>query len=349
VSKAHLRDLDRVGEGLVEWLRARRSSSSTPVLEQLTRPESGLANETIVASVQWPGGERERMVLRLPPIAASFPDTDLHAQARVQEAAAGCGIPAPSPTFFEPDERWIGTAFLAMPFVEGRIPSQVPAFDDWIVTAGPAEQERLGDELLGVLAGVHHLDWEGLGLGDVLRGAQGTLADELAWWEQYVTWATDGGPVLPALADALAWCRRTMPGEQVPRSLLWGDARLGNLVVDADFRVVGVLDWETASIGPAEMDIAWYLALDGLQQHLLGQVVPGIPGHDELIDRHEQELGRPLIALGWHEVFALVRALAISNRQARLAQAAGQVPDLPADDSHPLVGAIGRAVDAADR
>lgn len=346
MSRARSRDLDQVGRGFRAWLRHQRAAA--PTLTQLSRPESGLANETVVVGVRWPDGSSERVVLRLPPVDASFPDTDLGTQAAVHEAVADGGLPAPSPTVFEPDERWVGAPFLAMPFIDGRIPSQVPAFDDWIASARPEEQQRLGDELIGVLAGIHRIDWDGLGLGGVLRGAGGNLADEVAWWERYVEWAADGAPPLAPLARSLAWCRHTLPTHEPPRSLLWGDARLGNLVFDGHFRVAGILDWETTSIGPAEMDVAWCVALDDLQQQLLGQPVPGMPERGELVERHQQRLGRELHALDWHEIFALVRALAISNRQARVVQAAGREPDLPADESHPLVGALERAIDAVE-
>ena len=50
--------------------------------------------------------------------------------------------------------------------------------------------------------------------------------------------------------------------------------------------------------------------------------VNGFPDRVETIALYESHLGRPVRDLGWHEVFALVRSIAINERQARLAAAA---------------------------
>ena len=55
-------------------------------------------------------------------------------------------------------------------------------------------------------------------------------------------------------------CAQTRPATEPPASLCWGDARIGNMLFHDDRSVASVLDWEMATIGPAEMDLAWYLA-----------------------------------------------------------------------------------------
>ena len=77
--------------------------------------------------------------------------------------------------------------------------------------------------------------------------------------------------------------------------MLWGDVRLGNVIFDDGFAPVAVLDWEMASIGPAEHDLAWYTALEGMTEHFFGQRVTGFLTRDEIVARHEQALGRPLV------------------------------------------------------
>ena len=44
------------------------------------------------------------------------------------------------------------------------------------------------------LAAIHRFDWRAAGLGAVLRGGEGALAREVAWWVDYVDWASDGTP-----------------------------------------------------------------------------------------------------------------------------------------------------------
>ncbi len=100
--------------------------------------------------------------------------------------------------------------------------------------------------------------------------------------------------------------------------LLWGDVRLGNLVFDQERRVRAVLDWDLASIGPAEMDLGWHFGLESMMESLFGCRVEGFPRRDETIARYEEASGRALTDLDWHEVFALVRALAINDRHQRI-------------------------------
>ena len=188
---------------------------------------------------------------------------------------------------------------------------------------------------LGTLADIHHVDADGLGLRAGLTG-------EIEWWDRYVGWATDGSPPR-RLADAMAWCRANRPAAEPPSSLLWGDVRLGNVVFDPErLAPRAVLDWDMVSVGPAEMDLAWFLALDQLTSELSGLSVAGFGTRDEAIALVEDRLGRPLHDLDWHEVFALVRASAVSTRIAILFERAGQQPMFELGRDPSLSAALGR-------
>jgi aminoglycoside phosphotransferase (APT) family kinase protein len=132
----------------------------------------------------------------------------------------------------------------------------------------------------------------------------------------YVEWSSDGDP-LPALAQALDWCRRHVPEER-PAVLLWGDVRLGNLVFDRERHVTAVLDWDLASLGPREMDLGWHFGLEFMMEELFGGRLSGFPGVVDSIDRYERRTGYEVLDLAWHEVFALARALAINDRHQRI-------------------------------
>jgi aminoglycoside phosphotransferase (APT) family kinase protein len=101
--------------------------------------------------------------------------------------------------------------------------------------------------------------------------------------------------------------------------VLWGDVRLGNLVFDARRRVRAVLDWDLAALGPPEMDLGWHLGLEFMMEALFGARVPGSPATVEVVERYQHRSGHAVNNLAWHEVFALVRALAINDRHQRIA------------------------------
>jgi len=239
---------------------------------------------------------------------------DLGPQADVQNAVAAHGVPAPAPALVVADSEWIGSPFLAMPRVRGDVPGPAPLFDSYVRDAGPVVQRILHDELVDTLAAIHAVPWAGTVLEATLPGTR--LCDRFEYWRAYVAWAAEGDP-LPALAEALDWCERHLPPEGEP-VLLWGDVRLGNLVFDPARRVAAVLDWDLAAIGPREMDLGWHVGLEHVMEVLFGARVPGFPGAAESVARYERRTGHEVRDLAWHEVFALVRALAINDRHLRI-------------------------------
>jgi aminoglycoside phosphotransferase (APT) family kinase protein len=284
-------------------------------IARLEHAEGGMANETVLVEFgPTVAGARPGMAVRLAPLVPTFPGYALGPQAAVQNAVAGAGVPAPAPAVVEPDSQWIGTPFLAMPLVRGDIAGPAPAFDPYVMDAGPALQRLMHDGLIDTMAAVHQVPWETAGLADVLAGPR--VRDAVERWTEYVEWSSEGDP-LPALAQALDWCARHVPPEREP-VLLWGDVRLGNLVFDAQRRVVAVLDWDLASLGPRESDLGWHFGLDFMMQELFGRRVPGFPSRLEALERYERRSGYEVEHLAWHEVFALARALAVNDRHQRI-------------------------------
>jgi aminoglycoside phosphotransferase (APT) family kinase protein len=297
------RDTDELRAGLERWL-------GRPIGE-LARPAPGFSCETLLI-------DRE-LVVRLPPLGEGiFPTYDLRQQAAVQEAAGAAGVPVASPATFEEDDGHVGAAFVSMPFVDGPIPSDFTPADPWLTgLPSDGERRRVWESYVDTVVAIHATPVDGLGL-------RTGLAAELAAWDAYVQWATDGAP--PAgLLEVLAWCRTQQPATDAEPGLLWGDVRLGNIVFDpSTCRPRAVLDWDLAAAGPIEMDLAWHLALDQVQTDLTRMEVPGFGSRDQAIARVAAAIGRELEHLGWYEVFALARASAISTRIAILHQRAGQ-------------------------
>jgi len=317
----------------------REPAPPNPAVVGLAHATSGLANETVLLEL---GDGHPGLAVRLPPLEPTFPHYDLRTQATVQNAVASAGVPAPAPALAVDDPQWIGTPFLVMPRVVGHIPGPAPLFDPWIADAGVARQRAVHTALVDTLVAVHAVDWAGLGLGGVLPGP--SCRDALEYWSEYVQWATEGSPT-PALADALAWCAGTVP-DPVPDPdhdggggapvLVWGDPRLGNLVFADDLSVRAVLDWELAAIGPAGMDLGWFLGLESMMDELFGRAVPGFAPREDTMSRYTRATGRALDedTMAWHEIFALVRALSVNERQQRVAAASGRryVGGTPARD-----------------
>jgi aminoglycoside phosphotransferase (APT) family kinase protein len=190
----------------------------------------------------------------------------------------------------------------------------------WLAEATASEQRRLHDSFLDLLAGIHVMDlstraWDFLPGGG--QAGDELLSAEVERWERFLTWAGDGD-IPGVFDDGLAWCRRHLPDPTPPASLLWGDVQLGNVLVAEDMTIAAVLDFEMASIGPAELDLAWFLVLHEMTVERCGGDLPGFPGRAATVARYQERLGRPVSDLRWFEVFAALRSGAIMVRAARL-------------------------------
>lgn len=318
------RDLVELRAGLERWLG--RS------VGEISRPAPGWSCETLIVE-----GE---LVLRLPPVGDGiFPTYDLAQQAAVQEAVAAAGVPVAMPVRYEADPSFLGGPFLIMPFIAGAIPAEFTAGDAWFAgLADDGERAEVWHAFHDALSRIHGVPLDSVGS----LGLRAGLEAELAWWTDYVAWATDGAPP-DALATALDWCRANRPADEPPASLLWGDVRYGNVIFDPDARQArAVLDWDMVSIGPAEMDVAWFVALEAVQQELTGMSVPGFGDRAATVAAIEGRLGRSLVALDWFEVFAMVRASAVSTRIALLFQRAGQRSMFKVGEDPTLAAALRR-------
>jgi aminoglycoside phosphotransferase (APT) family kinase protein len=180
------------------------------------------------------------------------------------------------------------------------------------------------------------------GLDEVVRTA--SVVADLDWWAEYLDWAFGDAPIT-TLTDVLSELRATAPPDVAP-AIRWGDPRLGNVVYAEDRTVRAALDWELATIGAPEADLAWYLALDDVVASFVDRRLPAFLDRAGVIAAYEQELGRPVEHLPWHELFALLRSAAISARIARIAAAADRKPATAAGgDDDPVVGYLRRRLE----
>lgn len=334
---ARQREPEAVRTGLVAWL-------GEPVGD-LTQPASGgLSSETYL----FDSASGRQLVARLAPEGdALFPVYDLEMQARIMDAlGADDVVPVPRVVEYVADTGFLGSPFLVMERVEGRIPSDNPPFvmSGWVHDARADLQRLLQDEFVAAVAKIHRADWQALGLGEVASRSGGTtLAAELSWWSDYLDWTADGAP--PAvLRDAREWCSENVPADEPPPALCWGDVRIPNVVFDDNFRARAVLDWEMASIGPPELDIGWYLVIHGMTTEMTGDL-PGFRPRADVLRAYESQLGRALHDLKWYETWAAFRAAAIMVRLARLLHDLGLVPDLQMQEHNPPIELVRKLID----
>jgi aminoglycoside phosphotransferase (APT) family kinase protein len=312
------RDPEATTRALTTWLRDTRRLPGARI-EHLETPElSGFSSELLLVDAV-AAQTRHALAIRLAPTRYQvFPEPRFDEQYRVMRVLASAGdIPVPPVRWYEPDAAYLGAPFFAMDRVEGRVPPDMPPYhaDGWVTGVSPGERATMWWSTLEVLARLHKLDVDTLGLRFLDQPAWGKigLGQRLGYYEHYMHWAYPGPK--PTATTALAWLKANQPDEPHDPAVLWGDARIGNVIYGQDFCPRAVLDWETAVLGQPEEDLAWFLFLD--RHHSEGCYVPrlaGFPSAAETIDRYSGLLGRKMLHMDYYEVLSGFKFTVIMSR-----------------------------------
>ncbi|MEX0666123.1 MAG: phosphotransferase family protein [Acidimicrobiia bacterium] len=339
---------DALRARFAEWLAARVGA---PVqLGAFSTPgHGGFSNETILTTAEW-NGKDTGLVLRLAPAGTGlFPDYDLDRQSRVLEALrAHTDVPVPEVLWREADPNALGRPFYVMARVDGRIPPDRPGYQflGWVKDAPADEQALVLDAGLDAIARIHHVEPDAAGLGflDRAEHGRGAIEQELGYWRAYLDWASDGARY-DLLEQIYDWCSEHRPSEPARRGLVWGDARLGNLIYaesplpSGGLPVLAVMDWEMALLGPPELDLGWFLFLERLALQFT-EGLPGFLAPDGMVAAYERKLGRPVEHLDWYETWGGFRAACIHIPLVTIAHAQGEAPDLAGRERNPLTAEL---------
>ena len=223
---------------------------------------------------------------------------------RVITALGGTEVPVPKTYLLCEDESVLGTAFFIMDKVPGRV------LDDQFAPAfTPAERGAVYDHLLEVLAALHAVDYQAVGLGNFGRPGNYYTRQINRWTKQYVASQTEE---IPAMDQLMQWLPDNIPVDDTT-TLVHGDYRLGNTIVHpSEPRISAVLDWELATCGHPLADLAYCYVACYMGTGEVLELLPGLPNEDEFIGRYCALTNRGGIP-DWtfYKVFQLFRLAAI--------------------------------------
>jgi aminoglycoside phosphotransferase (APT) family kinase protein len=150
--------------------------------------------------------------------------------------------------------------------------------------------ERFRDDFVTTLASIHHVSAKQLPSGLAHGGESAAATHSTRAMESFASSFEASGVFEddPVLTYCQLWLKEQRPATTQAAGLLHGDYRMGNLVVDADGRLCGVLDWELAEAGETLSDVAWLCGPQGM----VDGYAAGLFGPDELIAAYERASGR---------------------------------------------------------
>jgi len=233
----------------------------------------------------------KRYVLRRKPPGKLLPSAHaVDREFRVLTALSGTGVPVPHCHLLCSDEAVIGTMFVVMDYVEGRV-----LWDPKLPGMRREERAAIFDELNRVIAALHCVDYQSVSLGDYGRPGNYFARQVDRWSKQYRASELER---IDAMHHLMAWLPANIPpGDET--CIVHGDYRLDNVIFHpAEPRILAVLDWELSTLGHPLADfsyhmMAWRLSGDdfrGLRGADLGAL--GIPSEADYLDAYARRTGR---------------------------------------------------------
>jgi aminoglycoside phosphotransferase (APT) family kinase protein len=277
---------------------------------------------------QFPGGasnltyllrypDRE-LILRRPPVGHKAASAhDMRREYRVQRQLRPVYSYAPNVLALCDDHAVLGSDF----YVMERIPGLILRGDlpDGM-TLAPERARSLAFTVIDRLIELHRVDPDAAGLGDLGKGAGYVERQVRGWSERFRAARTEN---VPEFTEVMDWLAANRP-DDVRICVIHNDFRFDNLILDGPetLRVVGVLDWEMATLGDALMDLSGLVAYwiqaddDEVRQRSRKQPthLPGMPTRMEIVDYYCAAMG--LSAGNWtfYEVFGLFRLAVIMQQ-----------------------------------
>ncbi|MFI6598184.1 phosphotransferase family protein [Nonomuraea sp. NPDC050536] len=302
---------------LVTWMAEHVPEAGEPLSVSLI--SGGKSNLTYLVEAR-----DRRLVLRRPPLGHVLPTAhDMRREFRVISALAGTPVPVPGPVAFCADEDVIGAPFYLMGHVEG----ETVRTREELGAPSPGDTRRLSERLAEVLAAIHAVDYQEVGLGDFGR-PNGYLARQLERWCQQ--WERSKTADLPEYDRLVARLRDRLPasGES---TLVHGDYRLDNTLVRlAPPEILAVVDWEMSTLGDPLADLGltltyWHDPGDDERAGIpvAGDVTlaPGFMNAAEFAAHYAKVSGRDISDLGFYVAFGNFKlAVIVEGIHARFRQ-----------------------------
>lgn len=283
------------------------------------------------------GAAGRRWVLRRPPLGQVLATAhDVVREHRIISSLANSAVPVPAAVGVSTDDSVNGAPFYVMDFVDGQVIRS--ASDAAHLT--PEVRTRAGESIVDVLAAIHSVDVDEVGLGDLARREDYIARQLKRWYGQFERTETqvEGGLGLPEVHEVHDLLLSQIP-PQVGSTIVHGDYRLDNCMIDKTGQVIAVLDWEICTLGDplADLGLLWVYWTDEGEEAVLPQAAPtalaGFPRKFELMERYAAESGRDLTHLPFYVAFGYWKLTCIlAGVYARYAGGAmGHVPAATVD------------------
>lgn len=286
-------------------------ASQIGVVREQQQFPGGYSNLTYLLST-----ETGEYILRRPPFGAPIKSAhDMGREFKVLSLLRDHYSKIPSPIIYCEDPEIIGAPFYIMERIRGIIlrPSSVKE-----IRLAPAEMRNISESLVDNLVVLHSLDIRKTGLIQLGRPEGYVQRQVEGWTKRYEAAQTDAIGEMEELSN---WLKENQPGDIEP-TLLHNDYKYDNLVLRENFlrEIIGVLDWEMATVGDPWMDLGASLAYwaeegdDDLAKVFNISWLPGNLTRKEVVERYSMKSGRSITNPVFYYAFGLYKNAVIAQQ-----------------------------------
>lgn len=288
------------------WLHEHVAGATPPFRYELIT--GGRSNLTYKAT----DARGARYVVRRPPLGHLLATAhDVAREYRIVAALADTRVPVPPPLAVCEDGSVNGAPFAVTRFVDG----VVLDLPEKTAPLGDDGKRAIAQHLVDVLADLHDVDVDAVGLGDLSR-REGYVERQLRRWSKQ--WAGSKTRELPVIEEVERRLAAHVP-EQRGATIVHGDYRFGNCITDMrERRIAAVLDWELCTLGDAmadlgHMSVYWHDPPAPLPLTNDPTSAGGFPPFEELLERYASRTGRDVSLIGYYRAFAAWRLAIIAE------------------------------------
>lgn len=308
-----IRNGEELDSGVVgEYLRQNIPGLSGDI--EIRQFPSGFSNLTYLVRA----GARE-MVLRRPPFGKKAKTAhDMGREYRMLKALKPVFPYCPDPLVYCEDEAVMGCPFYVMERIHGIIlRKDLPKG----MELPPAGARTLCERLVEVQYRLHSVDYAAVGLSDYGK-PEGYVRRQVDGWSGRYRAART--PDAPDFEKVMAWLHERMPADSAVPGVIHNDYKFDNVVLDPanPLEIIGVLDWEMATIGDPLMDLgnslAYWVNHDDPEGFRVVRQMPtsepGMMTREEYVAHYEKLSGRKIDSFDYYYCFGLFRLAVIAQQ-----------------------------------
>lgn len=263
-------------------------------------------------------GDR-KLVLRRPPIGTKAKTAhDMGREYKILKALKPVFSYVPQPLVYTEDLSVMGCPFYLMERIEGIIlRKEMPQG----LNLSPDQIRRLFERHVEIQFELHSLDYKKIGLENFGKPTGYVERQVKGWSERYRSART---PDAPAFEEVMTWLAENMPKDSSFTGIIHNDFKFDNLILDPNdpLSIIGILDWEMATVGDPIMDLGctlgYWVEKNDAQEFQLMRTLPthveGAMTRKEVVAFYEKLSGKTIENMNFYYCFGLFRLAGIAQQ-----------------------------------